>query len=83
MGWIKTTTRAKPHRCRRPRIKRRHGHGSTWQCDTCSTIWEIHRGSCCTHWNRDRDFCDHCGPGEPIESPDQATPVEPGNVTGQ
>lgn len=71
MGWTKTTTREKPHRCRLPRIKRRHGDRSTWECDTCNTTWEVHRGRCCTHWQRLGDFCDHCGPDpEPPSVPD-------------
>jgi hypothetical protein len=96
MGWIKTTARTKPHRCRRPRITRRHGNGSAWQCDTCNTVWEIHRPRNDAHWSRYNHFCFICGPkptenwptpkpatAEPIESPDQPEPIEPGTTAGQ
>lgn len=92
MGWAKITPRAKPHRCRKPRAGRQHGHNSQWQCDTCGKRWELHRRQYNprwhrTHWNPYGTFCEICGPDvglvwpapatpEPMESADHLEPIE-------
>jgi hypothetical protein len=84
MGWTKTTTRTKPHRCRKPRATRHHGHNSQWTCDTCGKKWELHRHQynprCThrTHWNPYGTFCAICGPGVGLiwPKPEKPEPIE-------
>lgn len=92
MEWININPREKPHRCRKPRIRRRHGNGSTWQCDDCAHQWELHRVRSGPHWwNLATGFCIICGPAltdwtpphrrgtsKPIDPAVAAGPVIPG-----
>jgi hypothetical protein len=40
MGW---RTQLADHRCPLPRIGRRVGLGSTWECDSCGRVWQVAR----------------------------------------
>ncbi|MEU5157324.1 hypothetical protein [Glycomyces sp. NPDC021274] len=80
MGWTKINDLNRPHRCRKPRATRRHGHNSQWTCDTCGKKWELHRHVLSKHWNPYGAFCGICGPGAGLIWPKPKKPgqgVEP------